>query len=286
MKARFGPGGNPDSFYDAGFKASTDMPAYLKSAGLDAYEYQCNKGVKISEKTASLLGKNASENGIVLSIHSQYYISLSGIEKEKRDKSIEYILECLRVSKLMGATRVVVHSGSAAKIPREEALSLASDTLKRTLEAAKSEGLDDIFICPETMGKVNQLGTLSEVLELCSIDERLLPCIDFGHLNARDFGIIKTAEDYERIINEAENRLGEFRAKNFHSHFSKIEFSEKGGEVRHLTFEDSLFGPQFEPLAEVIAKKNLTPVIICESAGTQGIDALYMKKCVEAAKGE
>ena len=65
--------------------------------------------------------------------------------------------------------------------------------------------------------------------------------------------------------------------------YSKIEYSEKGGEVRHLTFEDRVYGPEFEPLAEVIARKNLTPVIICESAGTQGIDALYMKSCAERA---
>ena len=67
----------------------------------------------------------------------------------------------------------------------------------------------------------------------------------------------------------------------FHSHFSKIEYSEKGGEVKHLTFDDTVFGPDFEPLAELIYKKGLTPVIICESAGTQGFDALYMKDCYE-----
>ena len=72
--------------------------------------------------------------------------------------------------------------------------------------------------------------------------------------------------------------------KNFHSHFSKIEYSEKGGEVKHLTFEDEIYGPSFDPLGDVIVKKNLTPVIICESAGTQDIDSLYMKNYVEGNK--
>lgn len=285
MGIKFGPGGNPDGFYNKGYKASVDMPVYLKDIGLDAYEYQCNKGVKISEKTGLVLRKKAEENNIFLSIHSQYYISLSGTEKEKRDKSIEYILECMRIAEVIGAKRIVVHSGSASKISREEALALASDTLLRTLEAADSEGLSkDIFICPETMGKINQLGNIDEVISLCSLSERFLPCIDFGHLNSRTLGSLKNAEDFEEIIDKLENNLGEWRSKNFHSHFSKIEYSEKGGEVKHLTFEDEIYGPSFEPLGDIIIKKNLTPVIICESAGTQDIDSLYMKNYVEGNK--
>lgn len=283
MEIKFGPGGNPEAFYDEGYKSSLQMPEYLKKEGLNAYEYQCNKGVKISEKSAAALGEAARENGIFLSIHSQYYISLSSVEKEKRDKSVEYIMECMRVAKIIGAKRIVVHTGSASKISRGEAMDYAADTLKRTLERVESEGYEGISICPETMGKINQLGSLEEVIDLCGKDERLLPCIDFGHLNARTFGTLKTAADFEEIINKMEKSLGAYRAANFHAHFSKIEYSKKGGEVRHLTFDDKEYGPEFEPLAEVIAKKGLTPVIICESAGTQGADALYMRKCVEKA---
>lgn len=281
MEIRFGPGGNPLAFTEAGYKSSVDMPEYLNSIGLNAYEYQCNKGVKISDKTAEILRDNSLKYNIFLSIHSQYYISLSGIEEEKRNKSIDYIMDCMRISKILGANRIVVHSGSASKISREKALELAKDTLKKASEKAKSEGYTDIHICPETMGKINQLGDLDEVIELCLVDDNFIPAIDFGHLNSRTFGSIKTSKDYEDILNKIENKLGYDRLKIFHSHFSKIEYSLKGGEVKHLTFEDNEYGPEFEPLAEVIYKKNLTPVIICESAGTQGIDALYMKKYYE-----
>ena len=130
------------------------------------------------------------------------------------------------------------------------------------------------------MGKVNQLGDLDEVLELCSLDDSFLPCIDFGHLNARTFGEIKSIEDYERILDAIENRLGADRLKVFHSHFSKIEYTVPGGEKRHLTFADNAgFGPDYEPLMELVAKKQLSPIFICESAGTQDEDALTMKKC-------
>lgn len=178
----------------------------------------------------------------------------------------------------MGASRFVVHSGSAGKISREEALELAKDTLTRAWEAMREENLDDIILCPETMGKFNQLGNLQEVMELCKINDHFLPCIDFGHLNARTLGSLQSTADYEQILDTIENELGFARLKVFHSHFSQIEYTEKGGEKRHLTFADEVYGPFFEPLAELIAKKGLTPTFICESAGTQAEDAQRMQQ--------
>lgn len=280
---RFGTGGNPEAFSEAGYKSSVDMPKYLSSIGLNAYEYECTKGVKMGEKSAIALGENAEKYGIALSVHSQYYVSLSSVEEEKRLKSVDYIMECMKLSSVIGAKRVVVHSGSAGKIHRETAMGLAKDTLFKTVQKANELGYSDIHICPETMGKINQLGTVEEVVELCRVDDSFLPTIDFGHVNSRYGGCLKTVADYEEILDKIENGLGFDRLKNMHVHFSKIEYG-KGGEVKHLTFEDDVFGPQFEPLAELICKKNLTPFIVCESAGTQGIDALYMKKCYENLK--
>ena len=135
-------------------------------------------------------------------------------------------------------------------------------------------------VCPETMGKVNQLGNLEEVMELCSIDERLIPCIDFGHLNARDLGAFKSFEDYKKVFECIENRLGTDRLKRFHSHFSKIEYSA-GGEKKHLTFEDTVYGPDFEPVAELTLQKGAYPTFICESDGTQAEDAARMRSILE-----
>ena len=160
---------------------------------------------------------------------------------------------------------------------REAALELASDTLARAQKALDENGLSDIIICPETMGKINQLGTLDEVIELCGIDERFLPCVDFGHLNARTLGGIKSAADYSDILDKIENKLGFERLKNFHVHFSKIMYTA-GGEKCHLTFDDEQYGPDYEPLMELFAKRGLEPSIVCESAGTQAEDAAAMKK--------
>ncbi|MBR6502766.1 MAG: TIM barrel protein [Clostridia bacterium] len=276
MSAKFGPAGNSDSFFKMGYKGSLHIPEYVERMGLDTFEYQCGRGVNIGEDKARELGKLAAEKGITLSLHAPYYISMSSVEEEKRLNSIKYIMDSARAVDFMGGNRIVVHTGSCSKISRETALELAIDTMKKAITALDDAGLGHVHICPETMGKVNQLGTLDEVLELCKIDERLIPCIDFGHLNARDLGYFKTKEDYKTVFDKIENALGYDRLKNFHSHFSKIEYTT-GGEKKHLTFEDTVYGPDFEPVIDLVVQKGCTPTFICESDGTQAEDVKRMK---------
>ena len=277
MSAIFGPAGNSDSF-SAKYKSSSEAPVFLKEMGLDCYEYQCGRGVRVSDKSAQQLRDKAEQNEIKLSLHAPYFISLSSVEEEKRDKSIDYILQSCDAAMRIGADRIVIHSGSCSKMSREKALELAKDTLIRARRQAIDQGFESVHFCPETMGKTNQLGNLEEVLEMCRLDDTFIPCVDFGHLNARTFGGIKSISDYEAMLDKIEDKLGSDRLKIFHSHFSKIMFTNPGGEKKHLTFEDTEYGPDFEPLMELVAKKNLSPVFICESAGTQAEDALAMKQ--------
>lgn len=274
MSAYFGPGGNSDAFKLAGLKSTIDAPMWVKSIGLDAYEYEAGNGLSASPKILEAIGMEAARNNIKMSFHAPYFISLSGVVEEKRLNSINYIRQSLDAANLLGADTIVVHTGSAAKITRDEAMRLAADTLVKTLSAVDTYG---IKIGLETMGKINQLGTLDEVLELCRIDSALVPVIDFGHLNARDLGgVFVSADDYLRVFDKIDRALGASVAENLHCHFSKIEWTGSG-EKRHLTFEDQTYGPNFEPLIETIYKNNLSPTIICESAGTQSDDALAMK---------
>ncbi len=281
MKALFGPAGNGDIFYKNGHKASEEMPEFLKNYGLDAYEYQCGNGVRIGEEAAKRIGEAAKKNNIVMSIHSPYYINLANPDEEKRNNSINYIIQSMNAIRAMGGNRVVVHSGALQKMTREEALLHAKETVRQAVSEADNLGFSDIHMCIETMGKINQLGNLEEVLELCSLDERLLPTIDFGHLNARTLGGLNSYDSFLDIFEKIENKLGNDRLKIFHSHFSKIEYT-KGGEKKHLTFEDTEFGPSFDYVAEIVYKKNLSPTFICESAGTQIEDSLTMKKILKS----
>lgn len=273
---KFGPGGNCEWFKEEGNKTSDRMPAFLNKIGLDAYEVECGRGVRMNDAVAKALRAEAERFQIALSVHAPYYISMSSLEEEKRLNSIRYLLESAELAKKIGADRIIFHSGSCAKLSRQEALYLAKQTLKLAQEAFDAEGYGNLILCPETMGKINQLGSLEEVMELCKVDDRILPTIDFGHLNAREQGLFYKEEDYERVLLVMEEALGVDRASHFHAHFSKIEYTT-GGEKRHLTFEDSVYGPDFAPLGAVLAKRGASPTIICESAGTQSRDALAMK---------
>ena len=285
MNIRFGPAGSSDSFAAQGYKKTAQMPEYLEKMGLNAFEYQCGRGVRIPTPAAQELGREAEKRNIALSVHAPYFISLSSLEAEKREKSIDYILQTARAAKDMGATRIVVHSGSCAKLSRQEALVLAKETLSRAQQAMDQQGYGEIHLCPETMGKVNQLGTLQEVLELCQLDERMIPCIDFGHLNARTFGQVNSYEAFRQLLEQVENTLGRQRAQTFHAHFSKIQYTQPGGEKCHLTFEDTIYGPEFAPLAQLLVERDASPVIICESAGTQAEDAQTMFQLVRTQPG-
>jgi deoxyribonuclease-4 len=275
--AKFGPAGTGDSFKQQGYKTSLQVPQYLHNMGLTWFEYQCGRGVNIGQEKAVELGAKAKEYGIGISLHAPYYISLASKEEEKRDNSVNYILQSARAVDFMGGNRIVVHPGGLGGLSREGATALACETLKKAQKGLDENGLSHVHICPETMGKINQLGTLEEVLVMCQVDERFLPCIDFGHLNARTHGQVNSQEAFLSVLEDVKNQLGEERMRKFHSHFSKIEYTE-GGEKRHLTFEDTVFGPDFSPLGEIIARHNLTPVVVCESAGTQAEDALFMQQ--------
>ena len=276
----FGPGGNSEAFRLAGGKSTLQAPGFVKSLGLDCYEYEAGNGITGSDDMFAAVGAKAAEHGIKMSFHTPYFISLSSTEKEKRDKSIDYIKRSAEVSDLLGAKTMVVHAGSAAKIDRETAMSYATETLEGAARMMQDGGFK-VKLGIETMGKINQLGTLTEVLRLCKISpEFFVPVVDFGHLNARTCGGIKGVDDYKRIFDEIAQTLGPEYAEDLHCHFSKIMYTEMG-EKKHLTFEDEVYGPEFAPLAEAAIDLGVGPTIICESAGTQSDDAVLMKYTYE-----
>ena len=281
MAGKFGPAGNADSF-SAEYKSSLDAPGWIARQGLDAYEYQCGKGVHIGQESARKLGENAVKEGIALSLHAPYFINLANPDPEALEKTIGYILSACQAAHWMGAARVVIHTGALMKRTRQQALDIARSSLQAVVAACDQAGLGHITLCPETMGKINQLGDLEEVLSLCTVDERLLPCVDFGHLYARSLGADEGMEATERILDRMAQVLGEARASRFHSHFSKIQYTPKGGEKVHLTFDQKDYGPDPLPLMELLARRGWSPTIICESAGTQAEDALTMKRAYQA----
>lgn len=277
QNAAFGPSGNSVSFAEEGFASSIQSPGWIAGRGLELFEYSLGQGIRISTATASTIAFEADKYNVEMSVHAPYFISFASLETEKAENSIRYILSSLKILRAFHGSRCVFHAGAEGKQPRAEAFARIKDMLAKTVEEIERAGYGDLIICPETMGKQAQIGTLDEVIEMCKIGKNVYPCVDFGHVNALYGGSLKTTEDFQRIIDRLFDGLGEEKTKNMHVHFSKIQYGAKG-EIRHLTFADNEFGPRFEPLAEVIVKNSLTPHVLCESAGTQAEDAAYMKK--------
>ena len=277
---KFGPSGNSESFYAQGLAHTEQAAEFVRERGLDCFEYSFGRGVHMSEAKAISIGEAFAKAGVEISVHAPYYINFANTEEENAQKSYNYVLDSGRMLKLMGGRRCVFHSATQGKLEREEAVRLTEERLKVLRDYIYMNDLQDLYFCPETMGKIAQIGTLEEIVRFCKIDPVYLPAVDFGHLNAREQGSLKTREDYKQRLEYMIDELGYERVKHFHVHFSKIQYSAKG-EVRHLTFEDTVYGPEFEPLAAALKELKLEPYIVSESAGTQAEDARAMKDIYE-----
>ncbi len=278
---RFGPAGNCDRFYEEGFKNSHQAPEWIAAQGLNAYEYAAGHGVALKEETARKIGEAAAAHGIAVSIHAPYYINCGSADEAKHDAAVDYLMQSARAVNWMGGNRVIFHVGSPSKRKREDAFADCIRVCARARAALDDAGFSHIRLCPETMGRPSQIGTLEEILILCKADERMIPTIDFGHLHAAGKGCMTDEAAFERVIGQMIDVLGMDRCRHFHSHFSRIAYTAKG-ERQHMTFADADYGPDFAHLAPILKKYDLQPTIICESRGTQADDALSMLRTYSA----
>ncbi len=278
MQTLFGPSGNCESFFAEGHKATIESGKWTKEKGLDAFEYSFGRGYIMPTSTAQAIGKEFEKNGIKLSIHAPYFINFASPDETLFGKSCGYIVTGIKFLRAFGADRLVFHPASTGKAERKQAFLLAKERISALVNSLDEQGLlEGIYLCPETMGKQMQIGTVDEVLEICKTNPHLIPTFDFGHINALMHGALKTKDDFKKILSKSIEQIGYDKTNICHIHFSKIQYGEKG-EIRHLNFDDNIYGPEFEPLAEAIVELKLHPRILSESAGKQTEDAIEMKK--------
>lgn len=280
---KFGPSGNCESFYAEGYSHTEQAAAFVKARGLDCFEYSFGRGVRMTEEKAYSIGEAFQKAGVEISAHAPYFINFANPDDEMAQKSYGYVLDTAKACKAMGGKRVVFHPAAQGKATREEAVQKTVERLEILREFIYLNGFEDMIFCPETMGKQAQIGTVEEITRFCEIDPVFTPCVDFGHINAREQGSLKTADDYKRRLAYMIERLGFERMKHFHVHFSKIMYGSKG-EIKHLTFADEKYGPEFEPLAVALKAFGLEPYIVSESDGLQAEEAAMMKKIYFSAE--
>jgi len=275
-KPRFGPAGTPVGFRRLK-REVFDIPKYLYREGLNAFEYQAVRwGVKpqMDREKAEKLGTMAENFDVLLSVHGSYFINFCGKE-ETVEASKKRLTACATAASWMKAHILVFHPGFYGKHSPREALKGCVEALSQVVEEMGTLGITDVALGPETMGKLSQFGSFDEILKLCENVEQTSPVIDWAHLHARNQGRFKTEDDFRKVLDEIEKRLGTEALKHLHCHFTKIEYTEKGEKCHH-TLDEAGFGPDFELLAKVIVEYDLKPVIISESP-ILDLDAIKMR---------
>ncbi len=264
-------------FGTAGTPRSSRQPSTISGIerivelGLDCMEIEFVQGVKMGDTAARLVGETAARTGVRLSAHAPYFINLNAQDMEKVRASQSRILQTARIASLCHAESVVFHPAFYMGQPPEAVY----ETVKRHLgEVLGQLERENIQVClrPEVTGKSSQFGTVAELVKLSAELEGVLPCIDFSHWHART-GKFNSYPEFESVLLQIRQRLGEEALHNIHIHVSGINYGQKG-ELNHLDLEESDF--QYEALLSVLKDYQVEGMLICESPNLEG-DALRMQ---------
>ena len=249
---RFGPAG-----YPPGSKNPEDGFNITRSLGLDALEVEFVRGARISEEKARANGQLAKDRDIRLSCHAPDFISFNSDKPETRDKSVEYVLDTVRAAHWLGAYIIVIHAASYGKTP-ETATQSVIDGLNRCKEIMDDEGIKDVTLGIETMGKTGQWGTLPEISEVMRSVDGTVPVLDVAHTHARFHGSLRTEQDCRDLLDQFFPLAGPIA----HFHISCIKYGDKG-EISHLPLEAA--DPDMSMFARAVETYDKECTFICES---------------------
>jgi deoxyribonuclease-4 len=253
----------------------------VRELGLDAMELEFVQGVRMGEKLAEKVKKTAVENKVILTVHAPYFINLNSKDPEKVEASIRRIVESAKIGYLAGAQSVCFHPAYYHDDEPDKVYERVKSALLKVKEILDKEGIK-ITLRPETMGKINEFGTLEELLRLSQEVPGVEPLIDFAHLHARSFGKYNSFEEFINLFETIEKELGREYFEHVHFHVSGIEYDKKRGEKRHLVFEEADFN--YEDLLRAFHHKGIRGVVICESPNLEE-DALILKNTWKKLKG-
>ena len=292
---KFGVAGFPPNFFDSELrKKRENVFLWLDQLKLDWIELQCTRGVKMKAEQAQLYRELADQYGIGISIHGPYFISLSSGDPEVVARSRERVLQCFELAVALKCERIIFHPGYFPG-RSEDDRRIAVQRIINELNALKADVPQGVHMLPETAGKVSQIGSLDEVLDICEKVEYARPCIDLAHIHAFSHGALWKAQDITEVFQKVKDRLGSEYLDCPHVHMYPVDYGVHG-ERKHKAFDDSvdayeqfsffqesehqsnLFYPRAEHFIASIKELGICPIVICEAYNTQDIGAMLMKK--------
>lgn len=290
---KFGVAGFPPNFMKSKFKSKREnIFQWLNSLGLNWIELQNTYGIKMPDEQAIIYRKLSSQYEIGISLHAPYYITLASEDREIVKRSQERIKKAFHLANVINSQRVIFHPGHFPRSSNEDRKLGLSKLIQNLNEIKDDLPIDKVKIYPEISGKVNQLGSLTEIIEICKKVGFARPCLDLAHLHAREGGSLKTSDSILNIFDIVEKHLGRSMLKACHIHVYPVGVNHTG-ENNHKAFTDRIrikqltlfernhnddkYYPQVEPFIDAILGRDLSPVIICEAKDTQDEGALLMK---------
>jgi deoxyribonuclease IV len=299
---KFGVAGFPPNFIKSKYKKSRDnIFEWLHSLELDWVELQNTYGVKMPEAQALRYKELAAQFNIGISIHAPYFITLASSDPEIVKRSQERIMQAFRLADIIGAERVIFHPGHFPGKLEDHRKQGIKNLIARVNEIKDDLPTEKVKLYPEIAGKINQLGSLMEIVEICDKVSFAQPCLDLAHLHAREGGSLVNTVDIINVFDIIEKYLGRDTLQSCHihmypvglNHFGENEHRAFADRINNLQYDmfdnkdhDGRYYPQAEPFIEAILHKRINPIVICEAKDTQDVGAILMKNIYFAKRGK
>src|SRR3954452_22195580 len=251
---RFGP-----SFIPSRESADESIELLLER-GYSACEVDLEGGFWMDWDYAKQLAERARDAGVVLSIHAPLFAFVGGPERDKKHRMAVGMLDhTAGLVMACGAAVVVIHPGYLFGRTREQSVDAVVEQLAELRERleAKDRG---VAFGMEVMGRVNELGSLDDVLAICSRLDWVRPVLDFAHLHAVTDGGFTEAGPFKEALAGADTAIEP--GAPFHIHFSDIDYANRN-EKSHLPYGDGTL--RADPLAEALAGFDRPATVIGES---------------------
>jgi deoxyribonuclease IV len=242
----------------------------LLERGYTACEIDFESGFWMDYPFAERLGELARENDIALSVHAPLFGFMGHVEPSGRKftSAVGALDRSAGIAGASGAEVVVFHPGFLLERPREAAIDAVVEQLETLRE--RLEGKDRaVPFGVEVMGRVRDLGSLDDVLEISRRTGWVRPVLDFAHMHATSDGAYLEVEPFATALKAADEVL-EPRAP-FHIHFSDIAFANRN-ETKHLAYGEGTL--RADPLREALDRMKRPATVISESPDEESSQAI------------
>jgi len=253
-RVRFGPARVPSR------ESPSAAIALLRKRGFNACEIDFEGGFWMDYEWAAEFGKRAREEKIALSVHAPIAGFMGHVERDKKQRMAVGMLDhSAGIAKAAGAEPVVFHPGFLLGRTRAAAIKSITEQLAELRARLEGKGRAVPFGV-EVMGRVREIGSLDDVLEISRRLGWVRPVLDFAHMHATSDGAFTDVEPFAAALEAADEVLEP--GAPFHIHFSDIAYANRN-ETKHLPYGEGTL--RADPLRQALRKFRRTANVISES---------------------